>query len=291
MSRSQLWEQLSPLSARMPKVVRENEILRIAAVIPGEDVAAAAYAARREVLAWAQRRSGGRLPERAWELREFEYLSGGRNSVASRIVNGESDIWAIRADDSDKDIAGRTWTTEVIVGLMGDQLPRFSARLLVSTTEDEIDISPHTPGFVQQIAETCGLRVGPFVLSAQPWVVDSVEEADLLVDHLLHPKSKDPNICPNCSRIFRRPAIERDGTSSCNFGDWTRCCPASSFYLDINRATRKGPLGIWRSSEGIPLRLYLRCESLRPQASSRRAVGYSGRRSSMRQMAEMAGGI
>jgi hypothetical protein len=61
------------------------------------------------------------------EFQNFEYFSGGRNSVGIRLQNAYSDIWAIRADDPDKDIPGRTWTTEVTVGLMVGQAPRFSA--------------------------------------------------------------------------------------------------------------------------------------------------------------------
>jgi hypothetical protein len=144
------WEALSPIAARMPKVVREHEILRVAATVHGEDTTIAAEAARREVLVWAKNRSGGRLPDEAWKLQGFEYFSGGRNSVGVRIENEASDIWAIRADDPDDNVPGRIWTTEITIGVMGDQLPRFSARSLVSTSENELDIEPHTPGFIQQ---------------------------------------------------------------------------------------------------------------------------------------------
>jgi hypothetical protein len=141
----------------MPKVVREHEILRVAAIVHGNDKTRSAEAARREVLIWAQKRSGGRLPEKAWDFQEFSYLSGGRDSVAIRIKTSDADIWAIRADDPDKCVPGRVWTTEVVVGLTDDKPCNFSARLLVSTSEDELEIEPHVPGFVQQVAEKCVL--------------------------------------------------------------------------------------------------------------------------------------
>lgn len=176
----------------MPKVVREHEILRVAAIVHGKDTAKSADTVRREVLAWAQKRSGGRLPNEAWEFQEFEYFSGGRNSVAVRIERNDSDIWAIRADDPDKSVAGRIWTTEVVVGLNGKKLCNFSARLLVSTLEDKLEIEPHSPGFVQQVAERCLLSRGPIDLSPDPWLIDSEAEAERLVEVLIDPSRVMP---------------------------------------------------------------------------------------------------
>jgi hypothetical protein len=175
----------------MPKVVREHEILRVAAIVHGKDKAKSAETARREVLAWAQRRSGGRLPPEAWNLLDFEYFSGGRNSVAVRVNSNQSDIWTIRADDPDKEVPGRVWTTEVVVGRTPD-LCHFSARLLVSTSEENLEIEPHTPGFVQQVSERCVLSRGPTDLSVEPWVVESEEDAERLVEVLIDPSRSLP---------------------------------------------------------------------------------------------------
>ena len=139
--------------------VREHEILRVAALVHSENPRASAEATRREVLVWAQKRSGGLLPEEAWKFRDFEYYSGGRNSVGVHIAADSSDLWAIRADDPDKTVPRRVWTTEVVVGATGI----FSARLLVSTSEDKLQIQPHTPGFVRQIADKYVLSRGCMV--------------------------------------------------------------------------------------------------------------------------------
>ena len=141
-----MWEALRPIAARMPSVVREHEILRVIATVQGKDPVQSAAASRREVLTWAQRRSGGRLPEGAWTFGEFEYLSGGRNNAVARIETETSDLWAIRAEDPDKTVPGRIWTTEVVIGLSSNQPPRLSARLLVSTPEESLEIEPHVPG-------------------------------------------------------------------------------------------------------------------------------------------------
>jgi hypothetical protein len=192
MDRSVLWHALNPLAARLPKVVREHEILRVAASVNGKSSAASAAVARKEILRWAQNRSGGRLPEEAWNFQGFEYYSGGRNSAGIQIQDGTSDIWAIRADDPDKTIPGRIWTNEIVIGVLRDQPVRFSVRLLVSTTEASLEITPYTPGFVQQVAEVCGLSRDGYVVAPQPWVIESEDDANNLVGCLLDDRRKLP---------------------------------------------------------------------------------------------------
>jgi len=178
-------------ASRSGAIVREHEILRIAASINGADPAKAAEFARKEVLTWAQNRCGW-LPPEAWSLDNFDYFSGGRNCVGVRINSAASDIWAIRADDPDKNIAGRIWTNEVVVGLKDGDLPRLSARLLVSTSEPDIAIEPHTPGFVQQVVERCGLVRGGYDLDYKPWTVETLEHANRLIDMLDDPDRRLP---------------------------------------------------------------------------------------------------
>lgn len=192
MKATTLAEALRPIAAKMPKVVREYEVLRIAATLSGKDPKKATEVARKEVLRWAQKRSGGFLPQESWAFENFEYLSGGRNSVGVRLNNNTADVWAIRADDPDKKVAGRIWSTEVVVGSMFLQPPRFSARLLVSTTEENLDIEPHTPGFVQQVAESVGLRCADMDLTPIPWIIRDTWEAEQLVDFLVDPTRKKP---------------------------------------------------------------------------------------------------
>ncbi len=179
-----MYQALSGLAKRMPRVVREHEVLRVSGWMRNDDSEKAAKAAINEVLKWAQKRCGGRLPEAAWKLEPFEYLSGGRNSSCVRLLSGNSDIWAIRADDPDKSVAERVWTTEVVIGLLPDKPARFSARLLVSTPESELLIEPHTPGFVQQVVETCNLYRGRYPLSSEPMLVESHADAEELITHL-----------------------------------------------------------------------------------------------------------
>jgi hypothetical protein len=179
-----LQDALAPLAARIGRVVREHEVLRVAAVLHGADLSSVTELARREVLRWAQKRCGGQLPPEAWRLDSFEFLFGGRNSSAVRIATAGADIWSIRADDPDKEVPERVWTTEVVVGHVPGQLPRFSARLLVSTPEPELVVEPHVPGFVLQIADQCQLVKSRRTLDTGNWLVADEAEADALVECL-----------------------------------------------------------------------------------------------------------
>lgn len=185
-------DALSSLGNRIPRFVREHEVLRVAGRLPGDDPSAVANAAIEEVLRWAQRRCGGQLPPEAWKHKSFDYLSGGRNSSCVHLQSGTSDLWAIRADDPDKTVAERVWTTEVVVGLLPDQPAKFSARLLVSTPEVDLQIEPHTPGFVQQVVENCRLISDQKLLSVAPTVYETESDAEELIDYLLEPSRQLP---------------------------------------------------------------------------------------------------
>lgn len=185
-------QALSTLAQRMPRVVREHEVLRVAGWMRKDEPVDAAKTAIGEVLRWAQRRCGGKLPEEAWEHESFEYLSGGRNSSCVRLRSANSDIWAIRADDPDKNVPERVWTTEVVIGLLPGEPAKFSSRLLVSTPESELLIEPHTPGFVQQVVDSCRLFRSKYPLSIEPMVIETAGEAGDLIDHLVDPLRELP---------------------------------------------------------------------------------------------------
>ena len=81
-----LQEALAPLVPRIGRMVREHEVLRVAARLHGADQEKVVDAARQQVLRWAQKRCGGQLPAEAWRCESFDFLSGGRNSSAVSIV-------------------------------------------------------------------------------------------------------------------------------------------------------------------------------------------------------------
>ena len=176
----------------MPRLVREHEILRVAASILGNDPIKSAEAACREILIWAQKRSGDVCPVRLGIYRvliiclvvETVLLCG--LVIKAQIYGLSAQMIRIKKE------AGRIWTTEVVVGLMDGRPAQLSARLLASTTENQLEIEPHVPGFVQQVSEACGLACGPYKLSTTPWLVDSEYEADRLIEMLLNPHRRLP---------------------------------------------------------------------------------------------------
>lgn len=186
---------LAPLHDRMPAIVREQEILRIAAAIPllaDQDVISIA---RDEVLKWAQKRSGGQLPQNAWCGDGFEYFAGGRTTIGVRISNGDVDLWGLRGDDPDKSVARRVWTTEVTIGRRGDEVARLGVRLFVSTPEANLEIRPSVPGLMKQLVAKCGVRAldGRSLRPTAHWVT-STDDIHQLIDLLEDPKRTLPVI-------------------------------------------------------------------------------------------------
>ncbi|MFU1476994.1 hypothetical protein ACM25N_04535 [Roseovarius sp. C7] len=177
-------EALGPLSKRMPRAVRDFEILRVSAQLDGEDYAASAEAARKEALKWAKKRAGRALPQAAWDLQDFDLPVGGRSSTAVRIENEALDLWALRAEDPDKEVAGRVWSTEIVIGGEVGSRPHVSLRLIVSTTEPDFAIEPHVPGPVLQMIEAPGLIRGARQLFAEPVTIQTENDAEDLCDHL-----------------------------------------------------------------------------------------------------------
>lgn len=187
-------EALLYFASRTPRVVREHEVLRVAGWIPGEASEAIAREAAREVLHWAQRRAGLQFPREAWDGEGFDVPLPGRDPSAIRLRAGTSDLWAFRAHDPDKTVPGRAWTTEVVLGHRPGEPTQFSTRLLVATTEENFTIAPSVPGFVRQIAEKCGLRVGSQTAYSTPSIYGAEGDSDPFIEHLLDPERQLPTI-------------------------------------------------------------------------------------------------
>jgi hypothetical protein len=174
-----------------------------------------------EVIKWLQKRTIGRLPDAASHGETFEHFAGGRGCSGIRFVEGSKDIWSVRADDPDKTIPQRVWTTEVTIGQVPGQKALLGLRLLVSSPERELEIAPAVPGFVQQIAERCGLRRGTIDLIADPWVIESDGEADLLIDLLIDPRREIPAFVltvPEDATDPVRPLVEPVSLSRATIG-------------------------------------------------------------------------
>lgn len=185
-------EGLAPLRARMPRAAIEREVLRVAADLAAADPAAFAEA-RRQALAWAEARAGGRLPPAAWEGAAFEHLAGGRVTLAERAEIEGVELWALRADDPDKTVAQRVWTVEVALART-EARARLGLRLMVNSPEEELDILPAVPGLVLQMAAAPGLRTDGRALAAEPWRIDGAAATEALIALLEDPGRRLPVI-------------------------------------------------------------------------------------------------
>lgn len=174
-------DAFSYLRTRQGLQVQEYEILRVAANIEGDDPILAMQTAKREALVWVKNRAGGQLPPAAWDGGSFDCLVGGRTTLAVSL-NGEGfELWAVRGDDPDKDVARRVWTTEISIGRSEREKPRLSLRQLVITDEGEFTVNPHVPGLLQQISKRCGLSVGGYSALPIPFRVSNEQSLNELI--------------------------------------------------------------------------------------------------------------
>ncbi|HSY34807.1 MAG TPA: hypothetical protein VK814_03560 [Acidobacteriaceae bacterium] len=191
--------------------VREHEILRVATSLLGDDAQVSLDAARREVLRWAQPRSGGSWPAEAWRFESFEYLSSGRSCSAVRHKNENGDVWAFRIEDPDKTVPGRIWTIEIVVSSQADLSTSFTLRLTVGSPEASLDIEPHVPGVVRQVITSPGLAAGTFKVTDKALTIRSVENCEVLIRALLDPLRKLPIIVlsvPSTSTELYKPLLD-----------------------------------------------------------------------------------
>ena len=161
------------------------------------------------------------MPQAAWKHDEFEHFAGGRNCAAVRITDNAGDVWAIRTDDPDKTIAQRIWTTEAVIGHKPEQRARVGVRLLVSSPEQDLDIEPAVPGFVQQLASRCGLFHGIEPLNTEPWVIGSQDDADRLIDMLTDSDRRVPVFVlsvPQYEAVPTKPLIDPSTIANATLG-------------------------------------------------------------------------
>ena len=200
--------KLAPLAARMRSAVRTHEVLRVAGTLQGSNAEDAVRGAVGEVLRWATGQAGAEFPQAAWTGESFDLPIPGRDPSAVRFRSAGADLWAFRINRPDRDVTGRTWSTEVVLGYGPEQPARFSARLLTATDEPELSIRPTVPGFVVQIASASTLFAGSQRALHVPTVWHgSAECADLLA-HLIDPGRELPTIALSVAEGSAEPALD-----------------------------------------------------------------------------------
>ena len=213
---------LMRVRAGRPQGVVEREVLRVVATLGTLDHGAAFERARREILVWAQNRTGSVLPPAAWKGEEFEHLAGGRTVHGVPFEPDGGVVWGVRADDPDKHVPGRVWTTEATIGKAKDGPPQLSVRLKASSSESGMQISPHVPGFVHQIDEKCELYIDGIPIHPRPeYLQDEVADLDKLIALVESPSRRLPVIVASGderSSDPNAPLIDVDSLAHATFG-------------------------------------------------------------------------
>lgn len=163
-----------------------TRIVQISAQLDGVNPETSLTRAREKILRWAQEKVG-RLPRDAFDGAHFDvdHLDGVR-AVAVRIDT--PNLWAVRVDDPDKKVPGRTWVTEAGLGLTTDMRALFGVRLTCITRNPAaLDPLHSVPKFVRQIAAGPGLHMFGRRISKSPWILQTLDEVSQLVGIIKDP--------------------------------------------------------------------------------------------------------
>ncbi len=186
-----LAEQLRPYVERarlyQPQV---RQIVQITAFLGGQDGQVAADEARQETLRWLHKRAGP-LPAEAWQGETFEREVAPGHSAFAVSLSEPTPYWVARLDHPDATVPGRTWSTEVSVGV-SPQGGQFGIRVSCVSRAENPEIELATPGIVRQVADRPGLQDFGVRLNPEPWLLGSVDDVDSLLALLKNPKRTRP---------------------------------------------------------------------------------------------------
>lgn len=171
----------------MPKpILKVRQVSQISVSIPCKNVEKSFRDVRHEILRWAQRRAGRKLPKDAWEGNSFD--SSGALSVEA-IHLEEYGCYAFKLVDDDKNVPQRHWSTEVAIAKSKNEI-LLGVRLFCVTMGEGVPFVPSVPGLVRQIAENHGATIDGRPIGNAPWTVDNKKEVGKLFSLLVDPKRK-----------------------------------------------------------------------------------------------------
>lgn len=180
-------EQLAPISLAM----RENRahvqpvsqvILRLKPGPTGDRFQETV----RVILQWMNNRAGQKLPDEAWGMQSFEMNDVGAQRTAA-VGLTEPLYWAARLDDADKEIARRTWITEIGIGLDHNRDVIFGTRLICTARGENPSFVPTLPGFVRSILAAGLCELDGYPIDGKPRLVNTDADVEWLVGLLEKP--------------------------------------------------------------------------------------------------------
>lgn len=186
-----LKEQLTSIRNRtFAKSAMVQPVSQVAFECESVDTQWAFLTARKEVLKWVEPRAGRQLPDKAWDGQTFDLADVGSQPTAAVAIE-EPRYWAVRMNDADKEVARRTWTTEISIGIAPNSNTLFGCRLFCAALGDNPPFLPTIPGVVQQIVRCVNAKLDDRRITEKAWAIDRVN-ADKLVALLLNPTRKRP---------------------------------------------------------------------------------------------------
>ena len=178
-------EALKPLLPLIRKErTRVEPVSQLHLTLRGDDLSAVFRTARREILDYAKNRASGSLPARALKGESFT-----TDEVGPRRVEGVSikkpRYWALRFDDDDRRVAGRSWVIEAALARDEEgESVLFGLRLQCVARRKNPAYVRSMPTFARSVIKACDARLDNRRVSMSPWLVDTDDKADDLVDFL-----------------------------------------------------------------------------------------------------------
>ena len=167
-------------------ISKVRQVSQISVSIPCSNIEKSFRDVRHEILRWAQRRAGRKLPRDAWEGNSFD--KGGARPVEA-IHLEEHGYYAFKLVDGDKKVAQRHWPTEISIAKSEDKI-LLGVRLFCVTMGECAPFVPSVPGLVRQIAENHGATIDGKSIGNAPWIVDNKKEVNKLLSLLVDSKRK-----------------------------------------------------------------------------------------------------
>lgn len=131
--------------------------------------------ARECALKWMAGRSGRPLPAGAFDGLPFALDEIGAQR-AEAVALESPRYWAARIDDADKEVASRSWITEIGIAEDGDGNVQFGCRLTASSLGGDLPDYRTVPGFVREIVQSVGATLDGRPVTGRPWIVTDKAE-------------------------------------------------------------------------------------------------------------------
>jgi len=136
-----------------------------------------------EAVKWLARRCGARLPAEAFEGAPFETgLDAHGPAVAHRVAIDGTDYWGAKLRFPDRDVASRTWLTEIVVRSGAEAA--LSVRLAVKDTVDGFKARPtvrSVPGVVRQFTAELIINDGGMPVGGELMMIETLAEFEARV--------------------------------------------------------------------------------------------------------------